>query len=238
MVTLRAISRIGLFIVYIGIMAAGRQKSSVHGPGERRRPAPGARSEIVVVVCLLPPPACGLLLPPAAVCVGGVGRVALLRGVGDLGDDVVEEVELFVVGDGLLEVESVDAFRVARLGLGGGFSDERDHEELEGFGWMARQQGRAGQSRARRESRTDHDGRHLGYLADIVVGLHDALDARDGEVVLDGDVVYVGGQRRVGRPACRAGRVWHVVCVVHAFHERRLLHRWTSGCGAAQKAGR
>jgi hypothetical protein len=33
----------------------------------------------------------------------------------------------------LLEVDGADALGVARLGFGGGFGDERDHEELEGF---------------------------------------------------------------------------------------------------------
>jgi hypothetical protein len=69
--------------------------------------------------------------------------------------------------------------------------------------------------------RTDDDGRDLGDLSDIVVSLHDALYARHGKVVLDGDVVGVGhvcageaiarirrqGQRRVG----------HVVRVLHAL---------------------
>jgi hypothetical protein len=90
-------------------------------------------SEVIVVVGLLLLPARWLLLFAAL----GVHCVALalLGRVGDLGDDVVEEVELFVVGDGLLEMQRVDAFRIARLGFGGGFSDEGDHEQLECFGW-------------------------------------------------------------------------------------------------------
>ena len=59
--------------------------------------------------------------------------LALLGRVGNLGHDVVEEVELLVLGDGLLEVDGADALRVALLGFGGGFGDQGDHEQLEGF---------------------------------------------------------------------------------------------------------
>jgi hypothetical protein len=61
--------------------------------------------------------------------------VVLLRRVGDLGHDLAEEVEAVGLGDGLLEVDGGDAFRVARLGFGGGFGDEGDHEEFERFRW-------------------------------------------------------------------------------------------------------
>jgi hypothetical protein len=155
--------------------------------------APDPRSEIVIVVRLaLLFPACCLLLLAASLCVHGIRRIALLRCIGDLGDDIVEEIELLVVGNGLLEVEGVDAFRVTRLGLGSGFGDERDHEELEGFGcgvsvWQG--------GIAEGEARTNNHGRHLGHLAHVIVGLHDAFYARDGEVVLDDDVVHIGRQR-------------------------------------------
>jgi len=165
----------------------------------RRGPSLPARSdsEVVIALCLLLFPACRLLLLAIHVHVA----LTLLGRVGDLGHDLVEEVEAVGLGDGLLEVDGADALGVARFGFGGGFGDEGDHEELERF--------RCGEldmlESVARAVRTNDDGRDLGDLADIVVGLHDALYAGDGEVVLDGDVV------RVGRvcPAYAIARVWH-----------------------------
>ena len=88
-----------------------------------------ASSELVVVIRLLSPAAGRLLLLAVIHAVG----LALLGRVGNLGHDVVEEVELLVLGDGLLEVDGADALRVALLGFGGGFGDQGDHEQLEGF---------------------------------------------------------------------------------------------------------
>lgn len=60
---------------------------------------------------------------------------ALGRRIGDFIHDLVQEIELFVFEDGLLEVRAEDAFGAAAARLVGGFGDETDHEELEGFGW-------------------------------------------------------------------------------------------------------
>lgn len=87
------------------------------------------RSELVVVVRLLSPAAGRLLLLAIIYAVG----LALLGRVGDLGYDIVEEVELLILGDGLLEMDGADALRVALLGFGGGLGDKGDHEQLEGF---------------------------------------------------------------------------------------------------------
>lgn len=87
-------------------------------------------SDFVVVVGLLSPSARRLLL---FAFVQGI-RLVLLGRIGDLGHDVIEKVELLVLGDSLLEVDGADAFRVALLGFGSGFGDEGDHEEFEGFG--------------------------------------------------------------------------------------------------------
>ena len=82
---------------------------------------------------------------------------------------------------------------------------------------------------------TDYHGRDLCNLAHVVIGLHNALYAGDGEVVLDGDVVGVGdlGGRRAQAIArvCHEGkgRVGDVFCIVHAFlvaRAARHIGRW------------
>lgn len=39
---------------------------------------------------------------------------------------------------------------------------------------------------------TNNNWSDLRNFADVVIGLHNALDARNGEVVLDDNVVHVG----------------------------------------------
>lgn len=93
---------------------------------------------------------------------------------------------------------------------------------------------------------TNNHRRDLGDLADVVIGLHDALDAGDGEVVLDGDAVGVWRQHRGAAGAVAQGRqrghgerrVGSVVGVLHAFcaaHARRDVRGERRG-GVRQRA--
>jgi hypothetical protein len=56
------------------------------------------------------------------------------RSIRDLGNNIGQEIEDFVLGDRVFEVGGSDALGVALLGFLGGFSDEGDHEELQCFG--------------------------------------------------------------------------------------------------------
>jgi len=69
--------------------------------------------------------------------VATIGKAARLIGDGDIGDlfdDVDEEIELILVDDGLFEVAGSDAFAVALPGLIGSFIAQGNHEKFEGFG--------------------------------------------------------------------------------------------------------
>ena len=77
---------------------------------------------------------------------------------------------------------------------------------------------------------TNNDWGDLRDFADVVIGLHDALDARDGEVVLDDNVVHVGREHgaptgavaHVGHLGRRGEGVWHVVGVLHVLAVRAV----------------
>lgn len=72
--------------------------------------------------------------------------------------------------------------------------------------------------------RTHHNRRDLRNLAHVVVGLHDALYPRNGEVVLDDNVVDIRGQRRARALAIVGCQLhWrrvhhgHIVAILHAL---------------------
>lgn len=91
------------------------------------------------------------------------------------------------------------------------------------------------------KSLTDNDRGYLRDFADVIVGLHNTLDACDGEVVFDNDAVDV--RREHGAPTRpiaylrhlhlqlgRERRVWDVVCILHLYlrgrGERRVRIWW------------
>ena len=106
---------------------------------------------------------------------------------------------------------------------------------------------------------TNNNWGDLRNFADVVIGLHNALDARNGEVVLDDDVVHVGREHgaptgaiaHVGHLGRRAEGLWYVVGVLHVLavravgrRVRRIRGRRELGCwllrgtGARQGRGR
>ena len=92
-----------------------------------------------------------------------------------------------------------DFFRGLGSRLRGGFCDEGDHEEFECFGY-GEKGGLAGdfffwEGGERGSGLTDCRGRHLRYLAHVLVCLHDALYARDGKLGLDLDALLDAGCR-------------------------------------------
>jgi len=86
---------------------------------------------------------------------------------------------------------------------------------------------------------TDDNGRDLGDLAHVVVGLHDALYAGDGEVHGDVDIVLGGGRGGALLPLAAhfvghgLGRVGHVVGIVDAL----LLGEAAGHAGRKSRAG-
>lgn len=80
---------------------------------------------------------------------------------------------------------------------------------------------------------TNNNWGDLRNFADVVIGLHNALDARNGEVVLDDDVVHVGREHgaptgaiaHVGHLGRRAEGLWYVVGVLHVLAVRAVGRR-------------
>lgn len=93
-----------------------------------------------------------------------------------------------------------------------------------------------GWGRGKEGTRTNNNGCDLGDLSDVIIGLHDALYARDRKVVLDGDVVGVG---QVGN--CRhlwERRVGDVVCIVHSVPAGEMARHGALQHGVGDVLGR
>jgi len=114
----------------LNAMRLSKSLKAQHGPQESRGLSQLCTSKLVIALGLFLSPRRSLFL--LTIHVHGIS-LALLGRVGDLGYDIVEEVKLVILGDGLLEVDGSNALRVTRLGFGGSLSDEGDHEEFECF---------------------------------------------------------------------------------------------------------
>lgn len=82
---------------------------------------------LVAVIFRSPPAA----LPLAFIVIATV--VVVLpptRVVGNLGDNIGQEIQHFVLGNGMLEVRRGNAFRVPVLSFFGGLRDQGNHEEF------------------------------------------------------------------------------------------------------------
>ena len=161
------------------------------------------------------------VLVAVVVVLGALGRSSrgIARPIDDARDDIGQEVELVVGGDGLLQVLGRDAFGACCLGDVGRFGNKTDHKELERLGCtqlvsknevalivnFITQEKERGEERQRETKRTHSNRRDLGNLANLLICLHDALDTRDGELRLDLTGVTRAGGRRAGGSTTAVG---------------------------------